>query len=153
MIVVIQPVSWIFLVPTTTWVYGSWVVKHNGDICSDQSNHTPNIINILIPPHWLCMLMPQQPPKNRIDWNVTFFPRNDTQWPLSLSTTIVSRLWQSWHCLMVRRNACWDGHDSHLLIVLVIVREEFCTFAVVGPSLVVGGGQLPRPIAVTATIG
>jgi hypothetical protein len=42
--------------------------------------------------------------------------------------------------------------NANLLMVVVVVREEFCTFTIIGPGLVIGGGQLPCPIVVTATV-
>ena len=49
------------------------------------------------------------------------------------------------------RNTLEIAMPFYLLIVLV-VGEEFCTFTVIGPGLVVAGCDLPRSVVVTATI-
>lgn len=40
----------------------------------------------------------------------------------------------------------------YLLLALVVMIEEFCTFAVIGPRLVIGRGGLPRPITAASAV-
>lgn len=41
--------------------------------------------------------------------------------------------------------------EPHLFMAVVVMAEEFCTFVIIGPSLV-SRGLLPRSVEVTATV-